>query len=213
MENTIDLIFDAVVDGDLEAGVNAVQAGLDAGIPVDVLLKEGLIAGMAEVGRLFENGEYFVPEMLMAARTMKGCMELLRPFLAESGVEPIGRVVIGTVTGDLHDIGKNLVSMMLEGAGFEVHDLGVDVRPNQFVDKINQLKPQVVGMSAMLTTTMTQMVRTIAAIEEAGLRGGVKIIVGGAPVTEEFAQRIGADGYASDAGRAANLARRMVLGE
>jgi 5-methyltetrahydrofolate--homocysteine methyltransferase len=210
MNDIIDQIFDAVVDGQLEEAMAGLESGLAEKLPVSELLNDGLIAAMAEVGRLFEAGEYFVPEMLMSARAMKGCMERLRPLLAESGVEPIGRVVIGTVTGDLHDIGKNLVSMMLEGAGFQVFDLGVDVRPNQFVDKIREVKPEVVGMSALLTTTMPQMVRTIQAIEEAGLREQVKIIVGGAPVTAQYAETIGADGYAPDAGRAAALARSLL---
>jgi 5-methyltetrahydrofolate--homocysteine methyltransferase len=158
---------------------------------------------------LFEEGEYFVPEMLVAARAMKAGLEILKPLLVDSGVDPVGKVVLGTVKGDLHDIGKNLVAMMLEGAGFEIVDLGADVSPDQFVAAIRD-GVDVVGLSALLTTTMPAIENTIRAIEESGLRNQVKIIVGGAPVTAEYARQIGADGYAADASQAATLARELI---
>jgi 5-methyltetrahydrofolate--homocysteine methyltransferase len=164
---------------------------------------------MGEVGKLFEVGEYYVPEMLVAARAMKSGLAVIQPLLLDSGVEPVGRVVIGSVEGDLHDIGKSLVAMMLEGAGFEVNDLGVDVSPQGFIAAMKDA-PDIVALSALLTTTMSSMEAAIKAIHEAGLRGQVKIIVGGAPVTAEFASHIGADGYAPDAGQAAALARTLV---
>jgi 5-methyltetrahydrofolate--homocysteine methyltransferase len=164
---------------------------------------------MGEVGRLFEEGDFYVPEMLIAARSMQAGMEILKPLLVEAGIEPIGKVVIGTVKGDLHDIGKNLVSMMLEGGGFEVVDLGVDVAPDKFVAALKD-GVELLGLSALLTTTMTSMENTIAAIEEAGLRKRIKIIIGGAPVTAEYAHKIGADGYAPDAGQAVKLTKSMI---
>jgi 5-methyltetrahydrofolate--homocysteine methyltransferase len=165
---------------------------------------------MGEVGRLFEAGEFFVPEMLIAARAMKAGLELLRPRLAEANVQAVAKVILGTVRGDLHDIGKNLVAMMLEGAGFEVIDLGVDVTPDKFVAAVRDQKPQFLGMSALLTTTMTSMRATIEALKEAGIRDQVKVMVGGAPLTEEYAADIGADLYAPDASSAARRARGLV---
>jgi 5-methyltetrahydrofolate--homocysteine methyltransferase len=165
---------------------------------------------MAETGRLFEAGEFYVPEMLVAARAMKGCLELLRPALVASDVQPIGRVVIGTVAGDLHDIGKSLVAMMLEGAGLEVLDLGVDVAPGRFVEAVQHHRPDILAMSALLTTTMAQMAKTMDALRGAGIREKTRVIVGGAPVTEGFAAKIGADGYAPDASRAVTLAKRLL---
>ena len=164
---------------------------------------------MAEVGRMFEEGEYFVPEMLIAARAMAAALGLLKPHLVEQGVKPIGKVAIGTVKGDLHDIGKSLVAMMLEGAGFEIMDLGVDVAPEKFVSALND-GAQIVAMSALLTTTMPNMKATIAAIEKAGLRAQAKIMIGGAPVTQAYADEIGADGYAPDASSAVRKARALI---
>src|SRR5690606_9350212 len=171
---------------------------------------EGMIAAMTEVGRLFEEGEYYVPEMLVAARAMKEGLSILKPHLVEADVKSQGTVIAGTVKGDLHDIGKNLVCTMLEGAGFEVIDLGTDVSPEQFVEQLKERKADLVAMSALLTTTMPGMRATIEAIEQAGLRDKVKIMVGGAPLTESYAREISADGYAPDASRAVALARSLV---
>ncbi|OGO10629.1 MAG: methyltransferase [Chloroflexi bacterium RBG_13_66_10] len=203
-------LYDAILHGRLEAAREEAQAALQAGVAPDRILREGLIEAMTETGRLFEAGEFYVPEMLVAARAMKGCLALLRPALVASDVQPAGRIVIGTVSGDLHDIGKNLVSMMLEGAGFEVLDLGVDVPPQRFLEAVQQDRPDILAMSALLTTTMAQMAKTVDALAAAGIRGKAKVIVGGAPVTEGFAAKIGADGYAPDASRAATLAKHLI---
>jgi 5-methyltetrahydrofolate--homocysteine methyltransferase len=208
-EVKMNTIYQAVLEGDLDTTVKEVKAALESSTPAPEILQNGLIASMSEVGRLFEEGEYYVPEMLVAARAMQAGLEILKPILVEAGVEPVGKVVIGTVKGDLHDIGKNLVSMMLEGAGFAVRDLGVDVAPEKFVAAVQE-GTDILGLSALLTTTMPSMVNTIQAIEHAGLRNRVKIIVGGAPVTAEYAKTIGADGYATDAGQAAKLAKSLV---
>jgi 5-methyltetrahydrofolate--homocysteine methyltransferase len=202
-------IYQAVLEGDLDTTVKEVKVALESNVPAPEILQRGLIASMSEVGRLFEEGEYYVPEMLVAARAMQAGLEILKPVLVEAGVEPVGKVVIGTVKGDLHDIGKNLVSMMLEGAGFAVRDLGVDVAPEKFVAAVKE-GTDILGLSALLTTTMPSMVNTIQAIEQAGLRNRVKIIVGGAPVTADYAKSIGADGYAADAGQAAKLAKSLI---
>jgi len=183
-----------------------VQQAMDTGLSADDILKKGLVPAMAEVGRLFEDGEYFVPEMLIAARAMQGGLDLLKPLLISEQVEPVGKVVIGTVKGDLHDIGKNLVSIMMEGAGFEIVDLGTDVPLEKFVNEVKEKKANILAMSALLTTTMTTMPAVIQALQEAGIRDSVKVMVGGAPVTQEFANQIGADGYAPDASQAARLA-------
>jgi 5-methyltetrahydrofolate--homocysteine methyltransferase len=183
----------------------ALQGGLS---PAEVL--SGLIAGMDRVGRDFQSGHLFVPEVLLAARAMHAGMAVLRPLLAETGVPYVGTYLIGTVQGDLHDIGKNLVRMMLEGAGFQVLDLGTDVSPERFVAAVREHRPQILGMSALLTTTMPGMRRTIEALEEAGLRDRVKVMVGGAPVTAEYAREIGADAYAPDAATAVEVARRLL---
>jgi len=210
MDKKLKVIYDAILEGDMESVVGSIQAPLDAGLAPGEILNTALIPAMDKVGQLFEEGEYFVPEMLVAARAMKAGLEILKPLLVDSGVDPVGKVVVGTVKGDLHDIGKNLVAMMLEGAGFEVVDLGTDVTPNQFVAAIQE-DVDVVGLSALLTTTMPAMESTIQAIKEAGLRDRVKIIIGGAPVTAEYARQIGADGYAADASQAAALARGLIL--
>jgi 5-methyltetrahydrofolate--homocysteine methyltransferase len=202
-------IFQNVIDGQAAEAEAGVEAALEAGIPADAILNQSLIAAMDEVGRRFENGDFFVPEMLIAARAMQAGLKLLKPRLVEANVKSAGKVAIGTVKGDLHDIGKNLVAMMLEGTGFEVRDLGVDVPPEAFV-KAAQDGAQVIGMSALLTTTMNKMEDTIEALRAAGLREKVKVLIGGAPVTQDFANRIGADAFAPDASSAARIARQLV---
>jgi len=207
MEERIKAIYDCVVNGDNNGIQAEVNAALAEGVNPSAILNEGLIAGMGEVGRLFEEGEFFVPEMLIAARAMKSAMAILKPHLGSGEVGAAGKVIIGTVKGDLHDIGKNLVGLMLEGAGFQVVDLGSDVPAEKFVAATQEHSPNVVAMSALLTTTMVNMKSTVAALEAAGLRDQVKIMIGGAPVTDAFASQIGADGYAPDASRAVALAK------
>jgi 5-methyltetrahydrofolate--homocysteine methyltransferase len=204
-------IYQNIVEGqapEVEAGV---RAALAAGIPADEILSKGLIAAMGEVGRRYEEGDLFVPEMLIAARAMQAGLRILKPELAKTDSKAAGKVAIGTVKGDLHDIGKNLVAMMLEGAGFEVRDLGVDVTPEAFV-KAAQDGVQLIGMSALLTTTMSSMEVTVQALKNSGLRDKVKIFIGGAPVTQDYADKIGADGFAADASSATRIARQL-LGE
>ncbi len=208
--SVLDDLRQSVVEGQAPEAEALVKQAMDDNLPPDEILNQGLIAAMAEVGRLFEANEVYVPEMLVAARAMKAGLELLRPSLAEADVQAIGKVVIGTVQGDLHDIGKNLVGMMLEGAGFEVIDLGVDVSPQKFVDAVKEHAADLVGFSALLTTTMSKMGSNIEALAEAGLRDEVKVMVGGAPVTAEFAGKIGADIYAPDASSAATHAKQAV---
>ena len=210
MEDIINNIYKGILEGDRETVIAAVQEAISTKITAEKILKEGMMSAMGEVGRLFEEGEYFVPELLVAARAMQGGMELLKPLLVSADIQPIGRIVIGTVKGDLHDIGKNLVGMMLEGAGFEVTDLGSDVDAQKFVDAVKSSNAQIVGLSALLTTTMSNMPFTIEALKEAGLRNKVKVLVGGAPLTKAFADKIGADGYAPDASQAAKLALSFV---
>ncbi len=202
-------IYQSVLAGDMGVAQEKVRTALTVGVSAEEILNKGLIAAMDEVGRLFELGEYYVPEMLISARAMQAALEILKPKLAETGVEPIGMVIIGTVKGDLHDIGKNLVAMMMEGAGFQINDLGSDVTAEQFVEAV-QNGGDIVGFSAVLTTTMPSMEAAIKALDTAGLREQVKIIVGGAPVTPDYAQQIGADGYAADASRAVTLAKSLV---
>lgn len=209
MNQSLQTIFQAVLEGDMNNAQASVQAAVDTQISVTEILNTALIPAMSEVGRLFEKGDYFVPEMLIAARAMKAGLQIIKPLLVESGVEPVGIVAIGTVKGDLHDIGKNLVSMMLEGAGFKIIDLGTDVDPENFVAAAKN-GANIIGLSALLTTTMPGMESTIQAFETAGIRDQVKIIVGGAPVTREFASQIGADGYAMDASQAASLAKTLI---
>jgi 5-methyltetrahydrofolate--homocysteine methyltransferase len=210
MSRIFERISTAILEGDEEQAPKLVQKALDAGHTPSEVLSNGLLAGMGEVGVRFKAGDMFVPEVLMSAEAMQASMILLRPLLVESGVKLIGKVLLGTVEGDLHDIGKNLVGMMCEGAGFEVIDIGFDASPEKFIAAIKKHQPDVVGMSAMLTTTMRAMGHTIKAIEEAGLRDQVKIMVGGAPVDEEFAKRIGADGYGSNAPAGSDLAKKFV---
>jgi 5-methyltetrahydrofolate--homocysteine methyltransferase len=207
---SLETIYEAVLDGDADAAKAETRAALDAGTSARVVLQEACIPAMTEVGRLFEIGERFVPEMLVAARAMQAVLEILKPQLVEAQVQATGKVVIGTVAGDLHDIGKNLVAVMLEGAGFEIVDLGSDVKPEQFVSAVRQHEPDLVGMSALLTTTMTSIGKTIEALTEAGVRDQVKVIIGGAPITQAFADQVGADGYTEGAGGAARLARSLL---
>lgn len=203
-------IADALKAGNAPKVKQMVQTAVDQGLEPSDIVNKALIVGMGEIGELFKNNEVYVPEVLIAARAMKAGLELLRPLLAEKDVKPLGKVVIGTVKGDLHDIGKNLVAMMLEGAGFEVIDLGIDVDTDKFVNAVKDTKADAVAMSALLTTTMPVMKEIIDAIKLAGLRDRVKILVGGAPVTHEFAAEIGADGYAPDAASAADLAKQLI---
>ena len=210
MEENLKPIYDSVIKGDATGVKQDVQAAIDTGVDAEDILKQGLIPAMQKVGDLFEKGEYYVPEMLISARAMQGGLELLKPLLASAEVQSTGKVILGTVQGDLHDIGKNLVGMMLEGAGFELVDLGADVSPKKFAEAVKENQPDIVAMSALLTTTMPSMKTTIEALIEAGLRNQIKIMVGGAPVTEEYANSIGADGFAPDASRAATLAQRLV---
>jgi 5-methyltetrahydrofolate--homocysteine methyltransferase len=203
-------LYDAILTGNAKKAAAVTQAALDEGVqPMDMVTQQ-MVPAMAEVGKLFECEEYFVPELLLSGRAMKACMELLRPLLSKQGVEPVGRVVIGTVKGDLHDIGKNLVACMLEGGGFEVIDLGADVAPDQFVNTVQSKNVKIVALSALLTVTMNSMRTTIQAFRDAGLREHVKIMVGGAPVTQQFADEIGADGFSENASAAVNLARKLV---
>jgi 5-methyltetrahydrofolate--homocysteine methyltransferase len=201
---------EAILIGDASAAARTAREALAAGVsPVDVIA-QGISPAMAEVGQLFEEGEYFVPELLIAARATKEVFAILRPLLAETGARPAGRVLLATVEGDLHDIGKNLVGAMLEGAGFEVMDLGVDIPASRFVSAVQAERPQIVGLSALLTTTMPAMRATVEALEAAGLRSAVKVMVGGAPVTQRYADSIGADGYGETATAAVELARNLI---
>jgi 5-methyltetrahydrofolate--homocysteine methyltransferase len=200
----------AILDGEAEAAVAAARSALDAGVPPVDLVTEAISPAMAEVGRLFEEGEYFVPELLIAARATKEVFQILRPLLAQAGTQPKGRVVLGTVQGDLHDIGKNLVAAMLEGGGFEVTDLGVDVPPQKLVETVQQLHPQIVGLSALLTTTLPAMKSTVEALRGAAIGTEIKIMVGGAPVTQQYADSIGADGYSENAAASVELASRLI---
>jgi 5-methyltetrahydrofolate--homocysteine methyltransferase len=203
-------LFDAIVDGKAQLAKSLVEEELGAGADPMALVSETMIPAMDEVGKLFQEEEFFVPELLLSGRAMKAAMEPLRPLLAVAGAKPAGVVIAGTVKGDLHDIGKNLVVSMLEGAGFKVVDLGSDVTPQQFVEAIREHQPHILCLSALLTVTMTAMKTTIGAIEEAGLRQSVKVLVGGAPLSARYAAEIGADGYGASASDAVALARRQV---
>jgi 5-methyltetrahydrofolate--homocysteine methyltransferase len=201
-----------VIDGDLPATQALVHTALAENIPPEKILTDGLISAMSEVGRMFEAGEFYVPEMLISARAMKGGLVILRPLLAAANIQAVGKVIIGTVQGDLHDIGKNLVGMMLEGAGFEVIDLGVDVSPEKYVQAVRDHHPDLIACSALLTTTMPRMKDILLALQAAGLRDKVKAMVGGAPVTQQYARDIGADVYAPDAASAAQHALQAIKG-
>ena len=200
----------AVINGDRDEVARLAQEAVDEGVDPESIVNDGLIVGMDEVGRRFKANEFYVPEVLIAARAMHGGMDIVKPLLAARGIEPRGQVLIGTAQGDLHDIGKNLVAMMLEGGGYEVVDLGVDVAPDQFVEAISEHSPNVVAMSALLTTTMPAMKDMIEALDAAGIRDQIKVMIGGAPVTQDYADEIGADGYAPDAASAVDLAADLM---
>jgi 5-methyltetrahydrofolate--homocysteine methyltransferase len=210
MEEVLKRLFEAVLEGDFDGVKTNVQAALDTKLDPNVILNEGMIAAMREVGTRFEAGDYYVPEMLIAARAMQTGMAILKPYLQQTDRKSSGKVVIGTVKGDLHDIGKNLVSLMLEGAGYEIVDLGVDVPAEEFVKQVTNIKPDIVGMSALLTTTMPSMKTTIDALTAAGLRNHIKVIIGGAPVTEAYAHQIEADGFSPDASRAVHVVNELL---
>jgi 5-methyltetrahydrofolate--homocysteine methyltransferase len=205
----LDELREAVFEGQAKVAVAKATQGLEEGLPAGTLLQEGLIAAMKQVGQLFEEGEIFVPEMLVAARAMSAALAVLKPSLVDQGVKASGKVAIGTVRGDLHDIGKNLVAMMLEGSGYEIVDLGVDVPAEKFIQAIRD-GADVVAMSALLTTTMTNIKTTIEAIQQAGLREQARIVIGGAPITKAYADEIGADGYATDASSAVRLVQAVL---
>lgn len=203
-------IAEALIAGNAPKVKELTHKALEEGIGAGIIIKDGLIAGMSVVGERFKKNEVYVPEVLIAARAMHAGLDILKPLLAEGELEPIGTFVIGTVKGDLHDIGKNLVSMMMEGAGFKVINLGVDISPDKFVEAVKEHKPDVVGLSALLTTTMTAMKDTIEALEAAGVRDQVKVIIGGAPVTQNYSDEIGADGYGPDASSAVDVAKALL---
>lgn len=211
MSRILEKIATSVLEGDAEQAGKLVKKAVDEGLQPGEIMDNGLLVGMTEVGVRFRAGDMFVPEVLMSAEAMQAGTTILRPLLAGAGHKQVGKVLLGTVKGDLHDIGKNLVAMMCEGAGFEVIDIGFNADPEKFVEAVKQHQPQVVGMSAMLTTTMRAMGYTIKALEEAGLRDRVKIMVGGAPVDGDFAKRIGADGYGSNAPAGSELAKKFAL--
>jgi len=209
-EEILDLLYNHTLDGEDEPVVELTNEGLALGMDPMVILFDALIPSLEEVGSLFEQGEYFVPEMLVAANAMAGAMAILKPLIAESGAKPIGTFVMGTVKGDIHDIGKNLCNVMLEGAGFEVIDLGVNVAPETFIEAIREHQPDAVGMSAFLTTTMPMCKVNIDEIGEAGLRDQVKILIGGAPITQDYAEQVGADGFAPDASSTVRLTKKLI---
>jgi len=203
-------LYDAIVDGDAKTSKAIAVKAMAEKVDPKMLLDEHMIPAMNEVGRRFETNEYFVPELLIAARAMKQALEVIKPALIATGAKPVGRVAIGTVKGDLHDIGKNLVSAMLEGGGFEIIDLGVDVSPDKFVGAVKEKNANLIALSALLTTTMPSMKTTIEQLEEAGVRDSVKVMIGGAPVTQKYADEIGADGYSDNASGAVTLARQLI---
>jgi 5-methyltetrahydrofolate--homocysteine methyltransferase len=205
-------LYEQTLVGNAPAVLELTNEGLSTGLAPETMLFEALIPSLEEVGALFERGDFFVPEMLIAGKAMSGALDVLRPLLALTGAETIGKFVMGTVKGDVHDIGKNLVNIMLEGAGFEVIDLGVQVAPERFVAAIEEHKPDIVGFSAFLTTTMPMFKANMNALQKAGIRDQVIVMVGGAPVTQEYADAVGADGYAADASQAVKLAKQLIEG-
>lgn len=207
---TLNELYDAILNGDAGKAHALTQSAIEDGIEPMVLISESMVPAMNEVGRLFESEDYFVPELLLAGRAMKRAMEVLRPLMIASGQKLASRIVIGTVKGDLHDIGKNIVASMLEGSGFEVIDLGADVSPANFVAAVEECKPQVVCLSALLTVTMPAMKSTIEALSAAGLRHKVKVLIGGAPVSSQYAKEIGADGYSENASGAVSMVRNLL---
>lgn len=211
MDDIQQKLYDAVLNGNAKAALTFTEQAVASGADPQSILETAMIPAMDEVGRRFERNEYFVPELLIAARAMKAGVGVLRPLLAASGAKSVGKVAIGTVMGDLHDVGKNLVAIMLEGGGFEVVDLGVDTSPQKFIDAVNQQGVQIVAMSALLTTTIPSMRNVIEKMKDAGVRDKVKVIIGGAPVTQEFADAIGADGYSDNASGAVTMARSLLV--
>ena len=209
-DEILDKLYEYVLDGNAPPVIDLTNEGLELGMDPLVILFDAMIPALEEVGRLFEMGEYFVPEMLISARAMAGAMDILKPLIAATGAKPIGTFVMGTVKGDIHDIGKNLCNIMLEGAGFNVIDIGVNVPPEKFIEAIKEHKPEAVGMSAFLTTTMPMFKTNIEAITAAGLRDQVKILVGGAPVTQEYCDIVGADGFAPDASATVRLTKKLI---
>jgi methylmalonyl-CoA mutase cobalamin-binding domain/chain len=203
-------LYDNTLIGNAPEVKELTEQGVATGLEPESMLYDALIPSLEEVGARFERGDFFVPEMLIAARAMQGALDILRPLLAETGAQTVGTYVMGTVKGDVHDIGKNLVNIMLEGAGFTVYDLGVNVAPEVFIEKINEHKPDIVGFSAFLTTTMPMFKANINALEKAGIRDNVIVMVGGAPVTQEYADKVGADGYAADASTAVRMAKDLI---
>jgi len=203
-------LANSIINGKMAETEKLVHQAIDSKVHVKDILNQGLIAGMDVVGKKFKNNEFYVPEVLIAARAMKAGMKILKPLLAESGVEPIAKLALGTVKGDLHDIGKNLVAMMLEGAGFEIIDLGVDVTPEKFSAAVKENNAKVIGMSALLTTTMLNMKTTIEYLKTSGVRDSVKVVIGGAPVTQSYSDEIGADGYAADAATAVSVVKNLL---
>jgi 5-methyltetrahydrofolate--homocysteine methyltransferase len=204
------LVSQAINEGDREKTVKLIEECIQVGVDSQDIIAKGLQAGMAVVGEKFSSGEYFLPDMLMAARAMKAALEVLKPSLEKTGIPTIGKVVIGTVEGDMHDIGKNVVATFLSGNGFEVFDLGLNVPVQNFIDEVKEKKPDILGMSALLTTTMPVMSKVIKALEEMGMRSSVRVIVGGAPVTQDYANYIGADAYAHDGGKAIPECRKLL---
>ena len=203
-------IFEELREGEADKIELLTQEALRLGLAPEMILREGLIAAMNMIGERFKRGELFVPEVLLAARAMQAGMNILKPRLVQTGIKPLGRIIIGTVKGDLHDIGKNLVAMMLEGAGFEIIDLGIDTAPERFIQEVKDKRPQIMAMSALLTTTLPMMKNTMELLRSEGLRGTVKVMVGGAPLTQKYADEIGADGYAPDAVSAVAKARELL---
>lgn len=209
-ENILKNIKDALMKGDKDSVIKFTKLALDSGIGVKEILSDGLIAGMEIVGNRFKSNEIFIPEVLISAKAMHAGITILEPHFVKSGIRPMGRVIIGTVKGDLHDIGKNIVSMMLKGARFEIEDFGIDVSPEKFVDGVKKTNADIVAMSSLLTTSMNSMRDTIKALKDAGLRDKVKVMIGGAPVTQDFANSIGADSYAKDAATAVDKAKELI---
>jgi methylmalonyl-CoA mutase cobalamin-binding domain/chain len=209
-EEILQALYDNTLVGNAPEVKDLVNQGLEDELGPESMLYDALIPSLEEVGARFERGDYFVPEMLIAARAMQGALDILRPLLAETGAKPVGTYVMGTVKGDVHDIGKNLVNIMLEGAGFTVYDLGVNVAPEKFVEMINEHEPDIVGFSAFLTTTMPMFKANINALQKAGVRDNVIVMVGGAPVTQEYADAVGADGYSPDASATVKKAKQLI---
>jgi 5-methyltetrahydrofolate--homocysteine methyltransferase len=206
----LDELAAEIVKGNAEAAKTFTEKALSQGVSAEEILNQGLVSGMGVIGEQFKNNEIFIPEVLVAARAMKAGMQIIRPLLAEANVKKLGKVVIGTVSGDLHDIGKNIVSMLLEGAGFEVTDLGADVPKEKFLESVRNENPDVLGMSALLTTTMVFMKDIVEALEEDNLKDKVKVVIGGAPITQSYADEIGADGYAPDAASAVDMVKGLL---